>query len=345
MRNYSAEKRSPTITYIHRNPHGNRFSISNVFETIASKLQSLSPNSFNIRSLSVPNYGTSLFTLISNVKYFLSVSSDVIHVTGDINYVSIIPRFSSRVILTIHDIGGYKDLKGIKKLIYGLFWIKLPSLACDALTAVSDKSKSDFLEIAWCAASKVTVIPNPIASFITPKLKLNRDALCTILIVGTGANKNVDRAFEALAGLNARCIVVGSLSIAQQAFAINTGLIVKNLVNLTGEELNGVYISSDILLFPSLHEGFGLPIIEAQSHGVSVITSSIEPMVSVAGPGGALLVDPYDVAAIRVALSRLINDRQLLHRLQAAGFKNSRLYSSDHIASRYAELYSNILAR
>ena len=53
------------------------------------------------------------------------------------------------------------------------------------------------------------------------------------------------------------------------------------------------YAAADIIIFPSLYEGFGLPILEGQKAGRAVLTSNIPPMTEVAG-GGACLVDPYD---------------------------------------------------
>lgn len=76
-----------------------------------------------------------------------------------------------------------------------------------------------------------------------------------------------------------------------------------------------------IFAFPSLYEGFGFPVLEAQACGVPVLTSNTSSLPEVAGEA-ALLIDPEDTAAMTAGLLRLLTDRELRDRLQAAGFAN-----------------------
>ena len=82
-------------------------------------------------------------------------------------------------------------------------------------------------------------------------------------------------------------------------------IIFKNKINISEEELQQIYFESDILCFPSLYEGFGLPILEAQASEVAVITSNISPTKEVAGKG-AILVNPLDKNEIKKSIERWI---------------------------------------
>jgi glycosyltransferase involved in cell wall biosynthesis len=98
------------------------------------------------------------------------------------------------------------------------------------------------------------------------------------------------------------------------------------------------------LLYPSLYEGFGLPVIEAQKAGRIVITSDIEPMRSVAG-SGAILVDPGSVTSIRDSIVSVMHDTQLREILVSEGFKNVERFDRRRICGQIVDLYREILSR
>ncbi|NTW40028.1 MAG: glycosyltransferase family 4 protein, partial [Cellulomonadaceae bacterium] len=81
--------------------------------------------------------------------------------------------------------------------------------------------------------------------------------------------------------------------------------------------LGGAYRAARFTVFPSLSEGFGLPVAESLAAGTPVITSDIGSMREIASRGGALVVDPHDPRAIAAAMSRLLRDDALLGDLRA----------------------------
>ena len=106
--------------------------------------------------------------------------------------------------------------------------------------------------------------------------------------------------------------------------------------------LNALYCRAEALLFPSLAEGFGWPIVEAQAAGCLVVTSDRAPMCDVAGTGGAILVDPEDPERGAAAFLAAAND---FDRFREAGFANARRHESDRVAPRYRELVQRLAER
>jgi glycosyltransferase involved in cell wall biosynthesis len=96
------------------------------------------------------------------------------------------------------------------------------------------------------------------------------------------------------------------------------------------------------LLFPSLFEGFGLPVLEAMTLGTPVLTSNVTSLPEVAGDA-ALLVDPFNVSEMAAAIRRLDNDTDLLSELSSRGLVQARNYSMENYVSRLAHVYRGIL--
>ena len=95
------------------------------------------------------------------------------------------------------------------------------------------------------------------------------------------------------------------------------------------------------VLFPSLYEGFGLPVLEAMSLGTPVITSKTSSLLEVAG-SAALLVDPYDVGALREAILAVDAKTEPRARLSAAGLKQAALFSEAAYQGRLKDLYARL---
>jgi glycosyltransferase involved in cell wall biosynthesis len=101
--------------------------------------------------------------------------------------------------------------------------------------------------------------------------------------------------------------------------------------------------SARAVLFPSIAEGFGLPVLEAMQLGTPVLTSNTSALPEVAGDA-ALLVDPYDVGAIAADIRALDGDDALRARLAAAGPVRSRLFAPDRYLDRIEAMYCRVLA-
>ena len=117
--------------------------------------------------------------------------------------------------------------------------------------------------------------------------------------------------------------------------------VVHELGRLTDLELVEAYRRCDMVVFASLYEGFGLPILEAQAMGRPVITSNFGAMREAAGDG-ALLVDPYSVEAIREAILRIKREPELREELVAKGLRNVERFRAEAVALKYAQIYRSL---
>jgi glycosyltransferase involved in cell wall biosynthesis len=111
---------------------------------------------------------------------------------------------------------------------------------------------------------------------------------------------------------------------------------VVEIVNPSNEDLRALYSGATALLFPSLFEGFGWPLIEAQSCGCPVITSNRAPMTEVAG-SAALYIDPGDEQAAATAIAANLSR---LAMLREAGFHNARRFDPTVILPAYEEFFA-----
>ncbi|VWX62463.1 conserved hypothetical protein [Burkholderiales bacterium 8X] len=105
------------------------------------------------------------------------------------------------------------------------------------------------------------------------------------------------------------------------------------------EELRALYSSATALLFPSLQEGFGWPVIEAQACGCPVFTSNVAPMNEIGGPG-AEYVDPTDPVAIA---ERIEASASRLGEMRRLGLENAAQYTSNQMASNYVDTYRRVI--
>jgi glycosyltransferase involved in cell wall biosynthesis len=111
---------------------------------------------------------------------------------------------------------------------------------------------------------------------------------------------------------------------------------------VSAEELEGLWELASAFVFPSLYEGFGLPVLEAMARGVPVACSDASSLPEVAGEA-ALLFDPRDPSQIARALQRLLGDRALAERLRALGLQRARQFTWTRAARLTLDSYARAL--
>jgi glycosyltransferase involved in cell wall biosynthesis len=111
---------------------------------------------------------------------------------------------------------------------------------------------------------------------------------------------------------------------------------------LAPDELDAVYRAADAFVYPSVYEGFGLPVLEAMSRGVPVVASNTSSLPEVTGDA-AIGVNPRSVRELAAAIESLCTDVDLADRLAAAGRRRAERFSWDETAARTAEVYEQVL--
>jgi FkbM family methyltransferase len=155
-------------------------------------------------------------------------------------------------------------------------------------------------------------------------------------------HKNVARLVAATAGLGATVVVPGYASIEQAE--LERAPHARFLGWVDGPDMEGLYRSATLLAFPSLAEGFGLPVLEAMRRGLPVACSNTTSLPEVAGDA-ALTFDPLDEAAIRDAVSRLLGDAELREELAARGRAQAARFSWEAAAAGTWAAYDGVLAQ
>jgi len=107
-------------------------------------------------------------------------------------------------------------------------------------------------------------------------------------------------------------------------------------------DVRALYRHAEALVFPSLHEGFGLPVLEAFASGTPVVTSNITSLPEVAGDA-AILVTPENTSEIASAMQELIRSPNTRAQCVARGLLRSRQFSLDRTASGTAEVYRSVM--
>jgi glycosyltransferase involved in cell wall biosynthesis len=292
-------------------------------------------------SYEVGYYSTGLSNRIKIISEIKRLSSDIYHITGDIHFAGLfLPR--KRTVLTIHDLGTYDASGGIARFVFWLFWIYLPVKKLKYITVISEATKKHLLELVSVDPDKITVIPNLVIGNFKPVFKDFNEACPLILQVGITENKNIIRLAEALQNISCILLILGIPTEDQKAALNNYNIKFESYHNLTRDEVIGLYNKCDLVTFISTHEGFGLPIIEANAVGRAVITSNMSSMPEIAGDS-AHLVDPFSVIDMRNGILKIISDSNYRESLIKKGLENAKRYNPEAIAGKYLDLYNKIL--
>jgi len=322
------------ILYIHRAKNKNRHSFEELFRSINSVLS----KEFTI----INYYQNEEISTFANIKVIKKIDCDIIHLTGGLGYYTpFLPK--RKTILTIHDTNHYEfDLKGLKKWLFGWLFFKMPSLFVAKLTTVSQHTKNNLIRFFNIDEQKIKVIPNCYPAEFKPVIKNDFSNPIKVLQIGTKPNKNIPRLIEAIHELDVELTIIGKLSTELKNILTKYKINFVNKVNLSREEMQKEYTNCDIVAFISLHEGFGLPIIESNAIGRTVITSNLSSMPEVAG-NAAHLVNPHNIEAIKNGFIKLMNENEYRTQLIENGWKNAQLYTPEIIAEQYQLLYTEII--
>lgn len=321
-----------TIHYITRKRLPSYNSIEELFLAISARVK----DTYATQWVALRYTGASPIRILKNIWSVKADPANIYHITGDVHYMAL--AYRKRAILTVHDVDSAFTGSFIKRMYVRLFWFWLPALFVKKITVISEFTKQQLTAIIPSFAHKITVVYNPVNPKIQPHIK-DFNMTPTILLLGTKSNKNLERSLQAIKDIPCKVVIVGELNAAQTRLLASLKISYTHKQHISFEAIVTCYKQADIVCFPSLYEGFGMPIIEAQATGRVVLSSNIGAMKEIAGKG-AHLVDPYSVAAIREGILKIMKDPFYRERLIANGFTNAAKYSLDNTVSSYMRLYN-----
>lgn len=318
------------------------------------------PANFHVATESSPVY--SLRELVALSWHLYRRKLDLYHST---HYV--LPAWvESKVVVTIHDIIHllYPEfLPSNLAFLYAQRMIRRSLSRGDRIIAVSQNTRSDLMHHFDVDGRKIQVVHNGVEDVFRQPLppedlaRWLRDLGISqpyILFVGNPKpHKNLDNLVKAyararrLAQFDAPLICVGhrdgsEFKIRHRAEYLGVGDRVRLLGHVAQEALPAIYQGAALFLYPTLYEGFGLPVIEAMASGVAVITSNTSALKEIA-EGYAHLVDPLDIDGMAKAIARCMGDSEHRASLAKLGLRRAEDFRWDRAAKKTLEIYLDVI--
>lgn len=272
----------------------------------------------------------------------------------------------TRTLLTVHDLSFVRVPDSASPKLKSYLDVVVPRsvINADHVLADSYATKKDLVELYGVPDEKVTVLLSGVDSrfyqvkdssaIMTTRSLYNLDESSPyILSVGTvQPRKNYGLLIKALAQLRSKgydlslVIAGGKGWLEDPIYQTLHDEQMENYVHFIGfadeEHLPALYSGACCLAFPSLYEGFGLPVLEAMACGTPVITSNVSSLPEVAGDA-ALLVNPYNLDELVHALQRLIDDNDLRQQLIERGLERVKQFTWVKAARQLRQIYADLL--
>ena len=269
-----------------------------------------------------------------------------------------------KTVVTIHDIVAFikPETVPLKYALYMRMLIRMVVEKADKVITPSESTKKDLIERLGVPESKIDVVYEAVSPSFTPSNGATRPVDIRqrfgirdkyMLFVGNlEPRKNLIRLLKAFEiareklGDTYQLVICGKKGwlykdILHTYEAVNKGDVI--LTNYVGDEdLINLYRSADMFVFPTLYEGFGLPVLEAMGCGAPVITSNISSLPEIAGEA-AVLIDPLDVGQISDAMVKIAFSEDRRRELREKGLAQASRFSWTQTARRTLDVYRSVL--
>lgn len=289
----------------------------------------------------------------------LKDSLDILHV----QYIAP-PFHSGKLVTTVHDLGflHYPQFFPKFEVFRSKILIRFTAKRSDDIITGSHFSKNDIMNSYRINPNKIEVIPLGVSSaFIrekaTPKNQSVQERYGIespyILCVGRlNPRKNLMPLVEAFVGLKRetsiphKLIIAGKGDFAAESIiqSIKTMLCPEDVWFIgfvADQDLPSLYNGADVFIYPSLFEGFGLPILEAMSCGTPVIAAGTSGLIETVGDAG-LLVNPLDPKEIKDAVLRIISDQDLKKKYIKRGLSRAKKFTWLSAAQKTLNVYKRL---
>ncbi|NAS32699.1 glycosyltransferase [Flavobacteriaceae bacterium R38] len=327
-------------------------------------------NSHNFNIVEIPGSPYPVWEQLKLPKFVQKYNCDILHCTSNTAPL----KLRVPLITTLHDII-FKESSIIKQLTSSASWYqKIGNLyrrlivekvikSSSRLITVSNFEKKNITNFFKVKDENLKAIHNGVTDRFTNNISDQQKAEIKkkyglpeqfLLHIGnTDPRKNTQRVIEAFhlyANKNpdgSKLVLIGINQTKLHSILSELNLLneLENKIVLTGyvadEDLPVIFNMAQIFLFPSLREGFGIPIIEAMACGTPVITSKTSSMPEVAGDA-ALLVDPYKTEDIYNGITKITSDTHLKNELINKGLEHYKLFSWKNTAHDVLALYKQL---
>lgn len=296
-------------------------------------------------------------------RLFNKDNLDIFHVPGFAGPYSV---KKARKVITVHDLIGMVyplNLAPISRF-YWQRWLPWCAKNSDLIISVSENTKKDIVKFLKIPEDRIKVIYSaasrhfsPIANKENLRDRLIKYGISTNYILNVGTvepRKNIPNLIKAFAGYlnnsgakNLSLVIVGKKGWAygeSVKAAVESG-IQENVVfcdYIDESDLALMYNLAELLIYPSLYEGFGLPILEAMSCSTPVVCSNVSSLPELAG-GAAILIDPLDNTSIENGFGKVLSDSALKRTLSEKALKRSAMFSWRRTAEETVKAYKEAM--
>jgi glycosyltransferase involved in cell wall biosynthesis len=280
-------------------------------------------------------------------------------------------KLGYRTVVTIHDLVSFLFPETVprKYAVYMRLMTRLAVRSADRIIAVSNSTRDDLRRVLRVPDEKVVVIHEAVApEFASPPGADGIDAVAhryglrrpyCLFVGNVEPRKNLARLISAFGLLRARAERPGATRAPQLVLVGTRGWLYNGIlaavdvqggapdIVFTGyvppTDLPALYAGAACFVFPSLYEGFGLPVLEAMAAGAPVVASRVGAIPEVAGDA-ALLVDPRRPAELAEAIQTVLTDGALRARLVERGRGRARLFTWETVARQTLDVYESVRA-
>jgi glycosyltransferase involved in cell wall biosynthesis len=297
-------------------------------------------------------------------------STDIFHIVdhSDAHIVRWLRKTGRPVVVTCHDLINIlypENLQGSVRLPIvsdrlGLYSIQGMEYA-DAIIAVSSETAKNIDRVLNVEPGRVTIIPNAVEPLFRSlpagqsqafrhQLNISSDTFCLLNVGGNHPRKNLIAILKALNILKQQGLPVQVWKVSDDFTDEDKCYIrankLEDSVNYLGyldkSALVEVYNAANVLIAPSLHEGFGITLLEAMACGTPVITSNVSAMPEVVNDAG-ILVDPNNIQAIADEVRHLHSDFIYYQELREKGLQRVQSFTWEKVAEHMVKVYEKVL--
>lgn len=322
---------------------------------------------FNFRAIRVPRPGLGRLTPLITHQFLLprllrSLGVDIFHspfVSRDISIPGVPAWQPVKTVVTIHDLIPLRfsrELLSLPRKRWFYRWQLCAAKHCAHILCDSESSRKDVIQLVGCHVDQVTTVllgcdhGDSGKSTVVYPARLPCDRPYILHVGGDFMNKNVGTLLEAYHKLRTHrriqhaLILVGAYYRTQAEVRSRFPSIINDVVllkDVSRESLLSLYRDASLFVFPSVYEGFGLPVLEAMANKVPVITSNRSSLPEVVGDA-AVLVDPLDIDGLASAILTLLTDNDLREQFRMRGLQRAREFSWEKTAKATLQVYQAV---